>query len=59
MTEKEVLNPDQFLPEHARLYNWMPLNSMGASNTGRTCEYEYDGVTYHPGHTRHWSEFAA
>ncbi|WP_419919133.1 DNA methyltransferase [Candidatus Poriferisocius sp.] len=24
------------------------------SKTGRTCEYEYDGVVYHCGATRHW-----
>ena len=42
------------LPEGARIYQRMPLTSQGASNTGRTCWYEYDGVKYHSGNTRQW-----
>ena len=51
----ERSDPDGTLPQGARIYGTMPLTSQGASNTGRTCEYEYDGVTYHSGFTRHWS----
>ncbi len=54
-TPEERLDPDNNLPKGARFYRWMQLTSMGASNTGRTCAYEYDGVTYHSGDTRHWS----
>ena len=42
------------IPESARLYKWVGLTSQGASTTGRTCEYEYNGVTYHSGSTRQW-----
>ncbi len=53
-TEEETLSPDHYLPDGARFYRWMQLTSQGASNTGRTCAYEYDGVVYHSGTTRHW-----
>jgi len=53
-TGKERADPDANLPEGAQLYRWISLTSQGASTTGRTCEYEYDGATYHPGSTRQW-----
>lgn len=53
LTREEKKNPDN-LPAGARIYCRMALTSQGASNTGRTCWYEYDGVWYHPGDTRHW-----
>ncbi|MYB25557.1 MAG: site-specific DNA-methyltransferase [Acidimicrobiia bacterium] len=54
LTSDERLDPDQFLPSGARLFRTQPLTSAGASNSGRTCYYEYNGVTYHPGSTRQW-----
>ena len=59
MSETEKTDPDGMLPDGSRIYRHMPLTSIGASTTGRTCHYEYDGVTYHSGDTRHWSEVAA
>lgn len=54
LTDTERSNPDAFLPEGSRMYRIMALTSQGASNTGRTCWYEYDGVRYHSGNTRQW-----
>lgn len=50
----EKINPDGLLPDGTRIYGRLPLTSQGASNTGRTCWYEYDGEWYHPGNTRQW-----
>ncbi len=55
LTATEKFAPDQELPPNSRIYCTMPLTSMGASNTGRTCDYKYNGVTYHSGNTRQWS----
>ncbi len=55
MKKVEKANPEGELPEGARIYHMENLTSSGASTTGRTCEYEYDGVVYHCGATRHWS----
>ncbi|MYH05615.1 MAG: site-specific DNA-methyltransferase, partial [Acidimicrobiia bacterium] len=52
-TPEEQADPDS-LPAGSRLYRTIALTSQGASNTGRTCWYEYDGVAYHSGNTRHW-----
>ncbi len=54
MTDSEIANPDGLLPEGTRIYKRVALTSQGASNTGRTCEYEYNGVVYHSGDTRQW-----
>ena len=54
LTSEEKTTPDKLLPTSARVYRRMALTSQGASNTGRTCWYEYDGVKYHSGNTRHW-----
>jgi len=54
LTDQERLDPEQTLPPRSRLFRTMPLSSQGASDTGRTCEYEHNGVTYHPGSTRQW-----
>ena len=54
LTKTEWNYPDDELPAAARIYRRMNLTSQGASNTGRTCWYEYDGVRYHCGDTRHW-----
>ncbi len=54
LTKSEKADPDGLLPEGARIYRTMNLTSIGASKTGRTCDYEYEAVTYHSGNTRHW-----
>ncbi len=54
MTTAEKTEPDTHLPQGSRVYCTMPLTSQGASTTGRTCEYAYNGVSYHSGSTRHW-----
>ena len=54
LTDAERADPDGQLPEGARIYRRMALTSQGASTTGRTCEYVYNGVTYHSGPTRQW-----
>lgn len=53
LTNEEKFDP-ALLPYGARIYTAMPLTSQGASKTGRTCWYEYDGVRYHSGSTRQW-----
>ena len=54
LTPEERSDPDRHLPAGARLCQRMPLTSQGASSTGRTSYYTYDGVRYHPGGTRQW-----
>ena len=54
LTPEEQANPQGFLPDGARIYRQMALTSQGASNTGRTGWFKYDGVRYHSGNTRHW-----
>ena len=54
LAREERKEPDKYLPNGARIYRRMNLTSQGASNTGRTGWYEYDGVRYHSGNTRHW-----
>ncbi len=53
LTAEEKANPSA-LPPKSRIYRRMALTSQGASNTGRTGWYKYDGVQYHSGYTRHW-----
>ena len=55
LSHNERAEPDTHLPKDGEIFRSMPLTSQGASTTGRTCDYEYDGITYHPGSTRHWS----
>ncbi len=54
LTTQERADPDGQLLPSARMYRIMALTSQGASNTGRTGWYEYDGMKYHSGNTRHW-----
>ncbi|MCQ3805228.1 MAG: DNA methyltransferase [bacterium] len=52
LTAEEKQDPSR-IPDGARIYQAMPLTSPNAT-TGGTCEYEYEGVKYHPGSTNHW-----
>ena len=54
LTKAEHNDPDGLIPQEARVFKREQLTSQGASDTGRTCSYEYNGVTYHPGSTRQW-----
>ena len=54
LSKSDARDPDTSLPKGARIFRDMPLTSQGASNSGRTCSYEFDGVTYHSGNTRQW-----
>ena len=58
LSDVEVRDPDRHLPSDSRLYRRMQLTSQGASSTGRTCAYDYDGITYHSGSTRQWRSVA-
>ena len=42
-TPEERFDPDKHLPKNARIYRRMNLFSRGASSTGRSDPYEYDG----------------
>ena len=54
LTAAERSDPDGLLPKGSRIFRTMNLTSQGASNTGRTCYFEYEGISYHSGHTRQW-----
>ena len=45
-TTEERFDPDQFLPEGARIYRRMPLSSRGVSTTGRSEPYEWSGRVF-------------
>ena len=53
-TRLEESDPDACIPQGSRLYQRENLTSQDPSTTGRTCDYEYEGVTYHPGETSRW-----
>ncbi len=54
-TPEERFDPDQHLPQGARIYRRMPIDSQGVSTTGRSEAYEYDGhvIPCRPG--RQWA----
>ena len=54
-TPEERFDPDRNLPKGARIYRRMPLDSQGASATGRSESYEYDGRVFRCGANRHWA----
>ena len=53
-TPEECFNPDRNLPEGARIYRRMPLDSQGASTTGRSEPYEWNGRVFHCSRDGHW-----
>ena len=54
-TALERFDPDRHLPDGARIYARMPLDSQGESTTGRSEPYEWAGRVFHCGSNRHWS----
>ena len=54
-TPEERFDPDTHLPEGARIYRRMPLDSQGVSTTGRSDPYEYDGRVFLCGADRQWA----
>lgn len=54
-TDQERFNPDKYLPEGARLYQRRGLESQGASTTGRSEPYEWNGRMFRCGTNSQWS----
>lgn len=55
LTAEERFNPKQYLPKGARIYRRTGLTSQGASMTGRSESYEWDGREFHCPQDAHWS----
>ena len=55
LTKKERFDPDAELPEGARIYRRTGLDSQGASTTGRSEPYEWNGRVFPCAKNRHWS----
>ncbi len=54
LTDDEQSDPESFIDQEARLFQRMPLTSIGRSTTGRTREVIYRGAPYHCGAGRQW-----
>ena len=54
-TPEECFAPDTYLPDGARIYARMPLDSQGVSTTGLSEPYEWNGRVFHCGKDRHWA----
>ena len=55
LNPEERFDPDKYLPKGARIYRRMPLDSQGASNTGRSDPYEWNGRVFDCGDNRQWA----
>ncbi len=55
LTAEERFDPDSFLPEGAKLYRRVGLDSQGVSTTGRSEPYVYQGTVWHCAPRRQWS----
>ena len=55
LTREERVDPDGYLPEGARLYGRVGLDSQGASVTGRSEPYEWKGQVFSCVANRQWS----
>ena len=53
-TQEERFDPDEYLPDGARLYQRMPLSSRGSSKTGRSEPYEWNGRVFRCGKDSQW-----
>ncbi len=55
LKDDEEKDPDDHIPEDARIYQRMPLTSQGESTTGRSEPYTWEGIEYECTKNRHWS----
>ena len=55
LTTLERFDPDEHLPEGARIYRRMPLDSQGVSTTGRSEPYTWHDRVFPCGDDRHWA----
>ncbi len=55
LTNEERFNPDKNLPDGARIYCRTGLYSQGASTTGRSEPYDWNGQVFPCYANRHWS----
>ena len=55
LTSEERFNPNKHLLKGSRIYRRMPLDSQGASKTGRSEPYEYNGHIFRCRENRHWA----
>ena len=55
LTGEERFDPDEYLPEGARIYGRTGLDSQGVSTTGRSEPYEWNGRVFHCSRNRQWS----
>ncbi len=55
LTREERFDPDVCLPEGARIYRRTGLDSQGASTTGRSEPYTWNGRVFPCAKNRHWS----
>ena len=55
LTKEERFDPDAYLSEGARIYRRTGLDSQGASTTGRSEPYEWNGRAFPCAKNRHWS----
>ena len=46
LTSEERFDPDEYLPEGARIFQRMPLISRGSSKTGRSDPHQWDGRVF-------------
>ena len=58
-TPEECFDPDKHLPEGARIYRRMPLDSQGVSTTGRSDPYEWNGRVFRVSRDGQWRISAA
>ena len=55
LTTEERFDPDRYLPNGARLYRRVGLDSQGVSTTGRSEPYTYQGTVWKCAPRRQWS----